>query len=94
VDFSAFIGLKLRKLVLTKCSAKEVEFSEADLTSADLRGTDLTKSRFQQTNLMRANFEGATNYSIDLATNKITKARFSLPEALSLLYGLDIVLVE
>lgn len=94
VDFSAFIGLTLRKIVFNKCSAKEVEFSEADLTGANFTGTDLAKSRFSRTNLTRANFEGATNYMIDLATNKVTKARFSLPEALSLLYGLDIVLVE
>ena len=94
VDFSAFIGLTLRSITLQKCSAKEVEFSEADLSSADFRGTDLTKSRFQQTNLTRANFEDATNYSIDVNSNKLSKARFSLPEALSLLYGLDIVLVD
>jgi fluoroquinolone resistance protein len=94
VDFSAFIGLRLKKISFQKCSAKEVAFADADLTSANFSGTDLTKSRFQQTNLTKANFEGATNYSIDVATNKLTKARFALPEALSLLYGLDIVLVE
>jgi len=94
IDFSAFIGLTLRKIVLKKCHAHEVAFSEADLTSANFSGTDLTKSRFQHTNLTKANFEGATNYSIDLMTSKVTKAKFALPEALSLLYGLDIVLVE
>jgi fluoroquinolone resistance protein len=94
VDFSAFIGLTLRKIVFEKCSAQEVEFSDADLSNANFSGTNLARSRFRGTNLTRANFESATNYSIDLTTNKITKARFSLPEALSLLYGLDIVLVE
>lgn len=94
VDFSAFIGLSLRKIVFEKCVAQEVEFSEADLSDANFSGTDLTRSRFRKTNLTRANFESATNYSIDLSANKITKARFSLPEALSLLVGFDIVLVE
>jgi fluoroquinolone resistance protein len=94
IDFSAFIGLKLRKISVTKCSAQEVEFSDADLTNANFSGTDLAKSRFRKTNLTRANFEDATNYSIDVTNNTITKARFSLPEALSLLNGLDIVLVE
>jgi fluoroquinolone resistance protein len=69
VDFSAFIGLALRKIVFSKC-------------------------RFRNTNLSHANFVGATNYSIDLSANKVTKAKFSLPEALALLYNLDIVLVE
>ncbi len=94
VDFSAFIGLSLRKIVFEKCVAQEVEFSEADLSDADFSGTDLARSRFRNTNLTRANFEGATNYSIDLSANKITKARFALPEALSLLYSFDILLVE
>jgi fluoroquinolone resistance protein len=94
VDFSAFIGLRLRKISFQKCSAQEVEFSDADLSSSNFSGTNLNKSRFRQTNLTRANFEGAINYSIDITANKITKARFSLPEALSLLAGLDIVLVE
>jgi fluoroquinolone resistance protein len=94
VDFSAFIGLTLRKITFKKCSAQVVEFSEADLSASNFSCTNLAKSRFSQTNLTRANFEGATNYSIDLTANKVTKAKFSLPEALSLLYGLDIVLVE
>ncbi len=94
IDFSAFIGLTLRKIDMKKCRAQEVEFSEADLSSANFSGTDLTKSRFHHANLTRANFVDATNYSLDLTTSKITKAKFSLPEALSLLYGLDIVLVE
>src|SRR5262245_14849888 len=41
VDLSAFIGLTLRKIVFKKCSAKEVEFSEADLSTANFNGTDL-----------------------------------------------------
>lgn len=94
LDYSAFIGLTLKKITFKKCSVKEVEFSETDLSAANFSGADLSKSRFNQTNLTRANFEGATNYSIDISHNKLTKARFSLPEALSLLYGLDIVLVE
>ena len=94
LDFATFIGLSLRKLRMTGCSAKEVEFAEADLSGADFSGTDLAQSRFRHTNLTQANFVGAANYTIDIATSNIAKAKFSLPEALSLLYGLDIVLVE
>lgn len=94
LDLSVFMGLSLRKALFEKCSAKEVEFSEADLSAANFSGTDLSKSRFLQTNLSKANFVGATNYFIDVSTNNIKQAKFALPEALSLLYGLDIVLVE
>ena len=37
---------------------------------------------------------GQDNYRIDPSQNAVKKAKFSLPEAMSLLYGLDIVLVE
>ncbi len=94
IDYSAFIGLTLRKLTLRKCRAHEVEFSEAQLSAADFRETDFAKSRFQHTNLTKADFTGARNYVIDLQSCNISKAKFALPEALGLLYGLDIVLVD
>jgi fluoroquinolone resistance protein len=94
IDYAAFIGLTLRKLEVRKCSAQEVEFSEAELSSADFRDTDLAKSRFRHTNLTKADFTGARNYVIDLMTCKVSKAKFAMPEALGLLYGLDIDLVE
>ena len=50
--------------------------------------------QFRQCNLTRANFEEATGYAIDVKLNEVSKARFSLPEAVSLLRSLDIVLVE
>ncbi|MEM9777250.1 MAG: pentapeptide repeat-containing protein, partial [Chloroflexota bacterium] len=34
--------------------------------AADFRGTVLTKSRFNNTNLSEANFEGASEYTIDI----------------------------
>ena len=94
IDYSTFIGLSLPKIIVKRCTAQEVEFSEADLSGADFRYTNLENSRFRQTNLERANFEGALNYNINLTLNKVTKARFAMPEALSLLYGLDIILVD
>lgn len=94
IDYSTFIGLSLRKIGFQGCSAKDVEFSEADLSGADFRDAVLSKSRFRQTNLTEANFAGASEYSIDVTLNNVTKATFSLPEAMSLLRSLDIRLVE
>ncbi|MEZ4635913.1 MAG: hypothetical protein R2856_13285 [Caldilineaceae bacterium] len=44
--------------------------------------------------MTKANFEGAAEYQINPTQNNITKARFAMLEAMSLLYGLDIVLVD
>ena len=94
LNYSTFIGLKLKEVSFRNCVARDVDFSEADLTRADCRDTDFTQSRFVETNLTEADFTHAQGYQINpnLVTLKGTK--FSLPEAMALLYGLDIVLTD
>jgi fluoroquinolone resistance protein len=94
ISYSTFIGLELKKLTLTNCTAKDADFAEADLTQADCSGTDFAESRFLHTNLTEANFTDARNYAIDVALNVIKKAKFSLPEAVNLLRFMDIELVD
>lgn len=94
LDYSTFFGLALAKIKFENCRSHEVDFSEADLNHAVFTGTDLTGSRFRHTNLSHADFAGATNYAIDLSINNVKQARFAMPEALALLYGMDIVLLE
>jgi uncharacterized protein YjbI with pentapeptide repeats len=69
-----------------------VNFAETDLTEADCTRTDFSEGRFLHTNLTEADFTGAAHYAIDATTNTLSKTKFSLPEAMSLLYSLDIVL--
>jgi fluoroquinolone resistance protein len=94
LDYSTFIGLKLAGMVVRDCKAIEVDFREADLTKADFSGTDLAGSLFGHTNLTQANLSRARNYRISPTENLLSQARFSLPEAMSLLDCLDIVLDE
>ena len=94
INYSTFFGLNLPQIKITDCMAKEVDFSETILTKADCRRTDFEASRFLHTDLTAANFEGAQNYQIDAGNNIVSKTRFSLPEAMSLLYSLDIILEE
>ena len=72
----------------------DVDFAEADLTGANLTHTDFQESRFFKTNLTQADFSHAVRYSIAVHLNTVKKAKFSLPEAMSLLYALDILLVD
>jgi uncharacterized protein YjbI with pentapeptide repeats len=74
--------------------AADVDFREVDLFQADFAGTDLSESLFSNTNLTEADLSRARNYRIDPGQNVLTQAKFSLPEAMSLLYSLDIVLTE
>ncbi len=94
LSYSIFIGLTLRKMIVTKCVAKDVDFAEADLTQADFTHTDLAESRFLHTNLTEADFTHARNYWIDAGLNTLKQAKFSLPEAIALLRSMNIVLVE
>ena len=94
VDYSSFYGLSLQSLVMRECKAHDVDFRESDLTGADLRESDLTDSLFRNTNLSGADLTLAENYRIDINVNRIKGARFSRYEALSLLDGLEITLVD
>jgi fluoroquinolone resistance protein len=94
LNSSSFFGLYLQELKLEACQAHDVDFTEADCEHASFIQTDFANSTFHQTKLMKADFTDASNYQIDIATNKITGAKFSLPEAVSLLHGLQIEIVE
>lgn len=92
LNYATFFGLALRRGRFVGCIAREVDFREADLTEAVCTKSDFTDSKFHHTNLTKADFRHATGYAINPATNRVTKARFSLPEAVALLSGFDIVI--
>ncbi|MDD5397522.1 MAG: pentapeptide repeat-containing protein [Dehalococcoidia bacterium] len=92
INYSNFAMLKLPKIKLINCEAKEVDFSETDLSGGTFTGTDFERSVFSKTNLSKADFRGAVNYTIDPRYNTLKKTHFSVPEALSLLSCLDIVI--
>jgi uncharacterized protein YjbI with pentapeptide repeats len=92
LNHSTFIGLNLKGMQILNCNAVNVDFREADLTSADFSGSDLTDSLFLHTKLREANLAQARNYSINPGLNDLQAAKFSMPEAISLLYNMDIEL--
>jgi fluoroquinolone resistance protein len=94
LDYSVFLGLKLRNTAFRHSTAREVDFTDADLSGCDFSGTDLSGARFNRTNLSKAHLEGAFGYSIDLSANQLTGTRVSLPEAGSLLQLMGIHVVD
>lgn len=94
LSHSSFYELALKGLTMVDCFAKDVDFRHANLTASDFSGTDFRDSLFQQTNLSRANFVGATQFNIDIKNNHVSGAKFERFEALNLLTGLDIELVD
>jgi len=94
LSHSTFIGLSLTGIQIADCVAVDVDFREADLSQADFSGTNLSESLFNHTKLSEADLSQARNYLIDPANNELKRARFSLPEAMSLLYNMDIELTD
>lgn len=92
LNYSSFFGMSLNGRSMTRCTAHEVDLREANLTDAVLRSTDFSGALFHNTTLRRADLSDASNYVIDPTANVVVKARFSLPEALSLLRGFDVVI--
>ena len=66
------------------------------LTSAKSIFPNLTfpEATYLNTNLSEANLSQARNYLIDPGLNELKKTKFSLPEAMSLLYNMDIILTD
>jgi len=91
---SSFLGLSLEELVLEHCKLREVDFREANLSRACLVGSEFGMSLFNRTNLAGADFTDATDFDIDVLNNTLKGARFSRHEAVRLLYGLGIELVD
>jgi uncharacterized protein YjbI with pentapeptide repeats len=89
---SVFLGLSLRGTRISRCQAKGADFRETDLAKADLTHTDFSGAAFGGTNLAEADLTRAGNYAIRPADNTLKGAKFSLPEAMALLYCLDIKL--
>ena len=94
ISHSTFIGLSLHSIQIIDCVAIDVDFREADLSQADFAGSHLSQSIFGDTSLSQADLSRARNYRIDPGQNILKQAKFSLPEAMSLLHGIDIVLVD
>ena len=92
ISLSVFLGMVLKEMVMDDCRAHDVDFREADLSKGRLMRTDFAKSLFFETDLSETDLSHAKNYAIDIYQNRITKAKFSLPEAMSLLESMDIEL--
>jgi fluoroquinolone resistance protein len=94
MNFSNFSMMNLKKIKIVNCIAHEVSFADSNMTECNCKMTDFAGSIFSKTNLTRADFSNARNYAIDVRNNNVTKTKFSLPEALTLLETLGIIISE
>lgn len=87
---SIFTATDLRSTQMISCEARNLDFEKTNLSKASLIDIDLLNTTFANTNLSSADLTDAKNYRIDPTKNNIRKAKFSLPDVVSLLDQWDI----
>jgi fluoroquinolone resistance protein len=90
LDYSVFNSTVLKKSIFTNCSLKEADFSSAVLSGSDFSQSILSGANFSRADLSLCDFRGARDYTIEPTYTNISKAKFSLPEAMALLKSFDI----
>jgi len=92
IDACNFSSLPMTKTVFEKCFISECIFGGTDLRKAEFTDCDLKGTLFHEAKMAEVDFSSAKNYSINPITNNIKGAKFSLPEAVSLLQAFGIKL--
>ncbi len=92
INQASFYQLKLRKTMFRNCQLQETDFTESDFSEARFDQCDLAGATFDRSILEKADFRTAYNYSIHPETNRIKKAKFSLPAVTGLLSRYNIVI--
>ncbi len=90
IRYSSFAELTLTATSFENCTLEHVDFADAKLISAKFNGATFTECVFKNSDLSKADFRDSRGYQIDPTLNKLTKARFDLPEAISLLASFNI----
>lgn len=89
-----FNFMELKKTEFQHCEISETDFVGCDLTQSSFAHSVLHSVTFHETKLGKADFTDAQGYNINPLTNDIKGAKFSLPEAVSLLHSMGIKLSQ
>lgn len=92
LQLASFYKLKIKNTKFISCNLNDADFAETDLTNAFFNDCSLAKAVFDNTILEKADFRTAINYSINPETNRIKKAKFSIPAVTGLLDKYNIII--
>ena len=93
LKYNTFTEMNLTKFNFTGNEIPRSMFAKCNLVSADFEKCDLLDTEFYQCDMRKANFKEAGGYKVDIFGCKLQDAKFSLPEAVSLLGDLKIKLL-
>jgi fluoroquinolone resistance protein len=92
LDYSVFQGQGCEHIFAQDCSFKDADFSDANIKNSLFSNCNFLNANFNGADLRGSDLRTATNYRINPGLSKIKGAKFSLPEAMSLLDGFEIIL--
>ena len=90
LDYSSFYQQDITQSKFDSCSLREVDFSESKATGVLFDKCNFIDAKFEQTNLVKADFRTAINFVINPELNKINKAKFSKEGVIGLLTQYDL----
>ena len=93
LHYCNFSDLNIKNISFKESRIHEGYFNNTILNGANFANADLSGTIFHNCDLCKADFSTASRYHIDPQTNKIKKAKFSLPEAIGLLQSFDIIII-
>lgn len=90
LKYNSFIDMSLGKFDFSGNTIQESVFDHCKLTESCFDSCGLTATQFTRCDMRKADFRNAAGYQIELSSNQLKEARFSFPEVIHLLNGLDI----
>lgn len=90
INSCVFESNRLKEAQFISCTVRESEFLACDLTDTCFDATSFDSTMFDACIFKNADFTSAHGYAIDPVANRMKDGRFSLPEAQSFLYFLEI----
>ncbi len=90
LNYGNLSNLNLTKTNFDGSRLIDTDFSKSKLVEASFRDCDLGGTIFTMADLQKADFRDARNYAIDIKVAKIKNAKFSMPEAATLLTSLGL----
>ncbi|GAA0871977.1 pentapeptide repeat-containing protein [Gangjinia marincola] len=91
---ASFYQCALANTIFEACDLTEADFTQANLTNAVFNESTLNRAIFDQTILEQADVSRASGIQIDPTKNKLRGAKFSRENALGLLQGFGIEVVD
>lgn len=92
LSYASFAETPVKDLRIEDSTVRDADFTKAAIAGAVLSGADLAGAVFRAADLRKADLRTARGYTIDPKETRLEGAKFSLPEALSLLAAFGVEL--